>query len=60
MVGIGGGCWSCGYGEDMGGRGMDWVMFVVRWIGGMWGEKEWVMCGGDVLVEVWEGRCLED
>ena len=39
---------------------MDSVIFLLTCIRRMWAEKESVICGRHLLLEVWDGTCFED
>ena len=38
----------------------DVVIFLLTCIRRMWAEKESVICGRHLLLEVWDGTCFED
>ena len=46
--------------EDMAATAMDSVIFLLTCIRRMWAEKESVICGRHLLLEVWDGTCFED
>ena len=46
--------------QDMAATAMDSVIFLLTCIRRMWAEKESVICGRHLLLEVWDGTCFED